>query len=92
MHPDVVEDHPGQCPICKMKLEQARLDYTWSCPVHSVIDQDHEGKCPICRRDLVKVTVNLSFTCAGQANVHQLNPGKCPDGSAMIPMHTARAR
>src|SRR6185295_11910019 len=91
MHRDVIEDHSTKCPICAMKLVQTRLDYAWSCPVHSIIDEDHPGKCPICRRDLVQVTVGLSFTCPDKPKLSQLNPGKCSDGSAMIPVHTARA-
>jgi len=37
MHPEVVDDRAGRCPICKMPLEPIRLDTAWSCPVHAVI-------------------------------------------------------
>jgi len=26
MHPQVIQDHPGQCPICHMDLEKIRAD------------------------------------------------------------------
>src|ERR1051326_949275 len=91
MHPDVIEDKKGKCPICGMNLVAVRLDYIWSCPVHSVVDETHPGKCPICRRDLVQVTVALTFTCAGNPKISRLNPGKCVDGTPMIPQHTMRA-
>src|SRR5215472_12250006 len=91
MHPDVLEDKKGQCPICAMNLVPIRLDYVWSCPVHSVVEEDHAGKCPICRRDLVQVTVALTFTCTGNPKVKRLSPGKCADGTPTVPQHTARA-
>jgi Cu(I)/Ag(I) efflux system membrane fusion protein len=63
MHPDVIQDHPGQCPICGMDLvqvdggaeppaEQAEL---WTCGMHPEVLQDHPGQCPICGMDLVPV-------------------------------------
>jgi hypothetical protein len=91
MHPDVVEEKKGKCPICSMDLVPIRLDYVWSCPVHSVVEEDHAGKCPICRRDLVQVTVALTFTCTGNPKVKRLSPGKCADGTPTVPQHTARA-
>jgi Heavy metal binding domain len=91
MHPDVLEERKGKCPICKMNLTPVRLDYVWSCPVHSVIDEANPGKCPICRRDLVQMTVSLTFTCADRPKINSVNPGKCSDGTNMIRRHTARA-
>jgi Cu(I)/Ag(I) efflux system membrane fusion protein len=60
MHPMVVSDKPGKCPICKMDLvkkvmpvkEYAKLTYT--CSMHPVILSAKPGKCPICKMDLVK--------------------------------------
>ncbi len=52
MHPEVVQDHPGNCPKCGMALEPmappavTRIEYT--CPMHSEIVQDHPGNCPKC--------------------------------------------
>ena len=60
MHPTVVSDKPGDCPICGMRLvpiekkEPAVARYT--CPMHpSVISENPEDPCPICGMDLVPV-------------------------------------
>jgi len=90
MHPDVVDDHKGQCPICKMALIPVRLAAVWTCPIHAVIEQDHPGKCRICGRDLIQTTRALTFTCAGRADLSQLDPGKCPDGTPMMPKYSPR--
>ena len=91
MHPEVIEDGKGVCPICKMDLVPVRLDTVWSCPVHSVVSKDQPGKCPICRRDLVQVTVSLTWTCPDHPEIDRLNPGRCPSGAAMIPKRVLRA-
>jgi Cu(I)/Ag(I) efflux system membrane fusion protein len=68
MHPSIVQDHPGDCPICGMKLVKAAAggpagqatpaaeakDH-WQCPMHPSIVQDHPGDCPICGMKLVQV-------------------------------------
>ena len=71
MHPDVVDDHRGTCPICKMALVPIRLALVWTCPVHGVIEQDRPGKCRICSRDLVQTTRSVTFTCSGQPEAGQ---------------------
>ncbi len=71
MHPSIVQDHPGDCPICGMKLVKvasagagtarsstapaAEHKDEWQCPMHPSIVQDHPGDCPICGMKLVKV-------------------------------------
>jgi hypothetical protein len=90
MHPDILEDKKGTCPICKMDLVPVRLDSVWSCPVHSVIAESKPGKCPIDKRDLIQVTVAVSWTCPG-ATTESTEPGVCPDGSPMARKVTPRA-
>ena len=90
MHPDVLEDKKGICPICKMDLVPVRLDSVWSCPVHSVIAESKPGKCPIDKRDLIQVTVAVSWTCPGAAT-ESTEPGRCPDGSPMTRKTMPRA-
>src|SRR4030095_11975846 len=90
MHPDVLEDKKGTCPICKMDLVPVRLDSVWSCPVHSVIAESKPGKCPIDKRDLIQVTVAVSWTCPG-STTEANEPGRCPDGSPMTRKTTPRA-
>src|SRR5256884_9904932 len=60
MHPEVVNDQAGTCPICRMKLVPIRLDTAWSCPVHEGIAAPRAGRCPICGRGLLRVTIGLS--------------------------------
>jgi Cu(I)/Ag(I) efflux system membrane fusion protein len=70
MHPQVVRDQPGDCPICGMRLTpveagdaggrghghatDAAAAEVWTCPMHPQIVRDAPGSCPICRMDLVK--------------------------------------
>jgi len=51
MHPEIVQDRPGDCPKCGMPLEplNPRPQSTlYTCPMHPEIEQDHPGDCPIC--------------------------------------------
>ena len=70
MHPQIVRDEPGNCPICGMNLvkkavkpkpqetalEHAKkhLDPKYVCPMHPQIVRDEPGNCPICGMNLVK--------------------------------------
>jgi len=61
MHPEVVVDHPGTCPIGGMDLVPlttgtgAPTDdgQTYTCSMHPQVVADHPGTCPICGMDLV---------------------------------------
>ena len=67
MHPEIRQDHPGNCPKCGMTLDpvlpelkadknsgiQAGSIYT--CPMHPEIRQDHPGNCPKCGMTLEPV-------------------------------------
>lgn len=53
MHPEVQQDHPGDCLKCGMALEpltptsiQSKTQYT--CPMHPEIVRDEPGDCPKC--------------------------------------------
>ncbi len=52
MHPEVIQQAPGNCPKCGMALEpklplpSQKTEYT--CPMHPEIIQDTPGNCPIC--------------------------------------------
>ncbi len=62
MHPEVVKDGKGSCPICGMDLvpkeeapaAPAAAHETWVCPMHPEIVKDRKESCPICGMDLVK--------------------------------------
>lgn len=62
MHPHVIEDAPGQCPICGMDLTPMKAggngaapagQSQWQCPDHSMIVEEAPGTCPIDGLDLV---------------------------------------
>jgi Cu(I)/Ag(I) efflux system membrane fusion protein len=78
MHPQIVRDEEGACPICGMDLvekqirptfesalEHAKkhLDPKFVCPMHPQIVRDEEGACPICGMDLVEKMIDAG---AGQ--------------------------
>jgi hypothetical protein len=90
MHPDVVENKAGACPLCKMTLVPVRLDASWMCPVHAVVVESQAGSCRLCGRSLVPVVVALSWTCRGEVNAEFLEPGVCRDGSPRIGKRTLR--
>jgi Cu(I)/Ag(I) efflux system membrane fusion protein len=65
MHPEVVSDHPADCPTCGMKLEPVKASATaehkseqelkYHCPMHPTYVSDRPGDCPICGMKLVPV-------------------------------------
>ncbi|MFQ5619778.1 MAG: heavy metal translocating P-type ATPase, partial [Rhodospirillales bacterium] len=64
MHPEVMQEGPGDCPDCGMALEPVtvpvpatRTQYT--CPMHPEIVQDGPGDCPKCGMALEPVTVTV---------------------------------
>ncbi len=91
MHPEVVVNEPGACPICRMTLEKVRLALVWSCPVHTDIAEHQPGRCRRCGRDLRRVTKALSFTCPVHRTVDVLEPGRCPRcRRALVTRYTIR--
>jgi hypothetical protein len=91
MHPDVIEEEKGTCPLCKMDLVATRLETVWTCPVHAVVKRDASGECPLCRRALVRQLMVLSWTCERHPEIDQSEPAACPDGSPMIAKRSERA-
>lgn len=78
MHPEVVDNEAGKCPICGMTLEKVRLALVWTCTVHTDITQAQPGQCRRCGRPLIRVTKALSFTCPVHPKIDTLDPGRCP--------------
>src|SRR5579872_2347851 len=65
MHPEIVQDGPGDCPKCGMALEpvlpsapSGKMEYT--CPMHPEIVRNEPGSCPICGMALEPRTVTAS--------------------------------
>lgn len=54
MHPEIQQDHPGDCPLCGMALElsgyslNSSTQTEYSCPMHPEIVRNEPGDCPIC--------------------------------------------
>jgi Heavy metal binding domain len=78
MHPEVVDDQTGVCPICRMPLTPVRLELVWSCQLHLDVTRHQPGMCRICGRQLVKIIKALSFTCPSHPKVSESSPGACP--------------
>jgi predicted RNA-binding Zn-ribbon protein involved in translation (DUF1610 family) len=91
MHPEVVDNEAGKCPICGMTLEPVRLALVWTCPVHTETTEAQPGRCRRCGRDLIRVTKALSFTCRAHPAVNVLDPGRCPRcGRTLVARYTVR--
>ena len=82
MHPTIIQDHPGDCPLCGMKLlpvkdgkddaaesESDSGPGKYSCPMDPEIVQDHPGECPLCGMDLVKMKGSEERTTDGPRKI-----------------------
>ena len=88
MHPEVVSDHPGDCPKCGMAMEpvavQSSTDSTeYTCPMHPEVVSDRPGHCPKCGMAMEPVAVQSStdsteYTCPMHPEVVSDRPGHCP--------------
>jgi len=78
MHPEVVTDTAGACPICRMKLVAVRLESVWSCQLHPDLTKFQPGRCPTDGRTLVRMIKALSFACPVHPKIDDVNPGRCP--------------
>jgi Cu+-exporting ATPase len=62
MHPEIHQNHPGNCPKCGMTLEKEvealpTVTTQYTCPMHPEIIRDEPGDCPICGMHLEPITV-----------------------------------
>jgi FtsP/CotA-like multicopper oxidase with cupredoxin domain len=58
MHPEVVQDEPGNCPECGMKLlPVAAPAGPYTCPMHPEVVSDEPGHCPRCQMKLLPATL-----------------------------------
>ena len=91
MHPEILEDKGGICPICKMDLVPIRLDSVWTCGTKPLaVVRDAPGRCPIDGSALVQVTAVVSWTCSGGTE-ESASPGNCADGSPKTKTFALRA-
>lgn len=91
MHPEILEDKGGVCPICKMDLVPIRLDSVWTCGTKPLaVVRDAPGRCPIDGTALVQVTAVVSWTCPGGTE-ESASPGNCPGGTPKTKTYALRA-
>jgi len=58
MHPDIVREEPGDCPLCGMALEPVAASTShWTCPMHPAVHEAGPGHCTDCGCALEPVTV-----------------------------------
>ncbi len=58
MHPEVVNDDPGSCPRCGMKLLAVEAPVTtYTCPMHPEVVSDEPGHCPECGMKLLPASL-----------------------------------
>jgi Cu(I)/Ag(I) efflux system membrane fusion protein len=56
MHPQVIQDSGGSCPLCGMDLKKVPgVKVSYTCPMHPQVIQDSGGSCPLCGMNLEKV-------------------------------------
>ena len=54
MHPEVVDEEPGHCPQCGMKLLAVEASATtYTCPMHPQVVSEAPGHCPDCGMKLL---------------------------------------
>jgi FtsP/CotA-like multicopper oxidase with cupredoxin domain len=58
MHTEVVQDEPGNCPECGMKLlAVAAPTDGYTCPMHPEVTSEEPGHCPKCQMKLVPASL-----------------------------------
>ena len=65
MHPQIVRDKPGVCPLCEMDLipmpgAESAASSRWYCSMHPQIVRDEPGLCPICEMDLIPMPESIT--------------------------------
>ncbi len=76
MHPEIVEDAPGDCPKCGMALESmniAAAGAVYTCPMHPEIEQNTPGDCPKCGMPLEPKTVAAGVDPHAEEEIRDLS-------------------
>ena len=87
MHPDVVSEEPGRCPMCGMALLAIAAPPTiYACPMHPHVVSQAAGRCPKCGMKLLATAAPSSYACPMHPEVTDSAPGKCPEcGMKLLP-------
>src|SRR3954453_10183467 len=75
MHPEVVNDEPGRCPSCGMKLIAEAAPTGFACPMHPDVTSETADRCPQCGMKLIPARLVRS-----EAGGHAA-PGHPPQGA-----------
>jgi Cu+-exporting ATPase len=61
MHPEIVRDESGNCPLCGMTLEPVAASTShWTCPMHPEVHEQGPGHCTDCGCALEPVTITAA--------------------------------
>lgn len=85
MHPEVRQDHPGQCPTCGMNLEpQQGSPASHACCAHPAAH--HHEAAALAATAAAEVPADAIYTCPMHPEIRQDHPGSCPKcGMALEP-------
>ena len=94
MHPEIVQDKPGDCPICGMNLvlltsmqNEVHSNYHKHTKVDKHIKQEQQTN-PVININEVKGF--QKYTCPMHPQIVQDEPGKCPlCGMTLVPLSKA---
>jgi FtsP/CotA-like multicopper oxidase with cupredoxin domain len=70
MHPDVVDEEPGSCPKCGMKLLAQAAETSYVCPMHPEVTSGKADRCPKCGMKLLPASLVESGGGAGDEHHH----------------------
>src|SRR5207248_11303884 len=72
MHPEVVDDQSGACPICRMALTPVRLELVWRCRLHRDVTGHWAVRRSICARHLAKIITAHLVICPAHPATNEL--------------------
>src|SRR3712207_1712518 len=71
MHPDVVSEEPGRCPLCGMALLAIAAPPTvYACPMHPDVTASAPGRCPQCGMKLLPEALITDATGGHEHHEH----------------------
>jgi len=92
MHPDVIQDEPGDCPICGMTLVPLKANDSTSAQNEVHDDAQHISKTETQSTSNAGNGAQL-YTCGMHPNVIQDEPGDCPIcGMKLVPLKKGTAQ
>ena len=81
MHPDVVQEEPGSCPHCGMKLLATAT--TYACPMHPEVTGQEPSHCPKCGMKLLPASLINQADHAHHDHERRTSITRCPATTTM---------